>query len=111
MLAHRIAVHGGHRRHGAATGDQRTDHGVVVDQIEIRRPDQVIHPGQMSQLRQRLAEPRELQLGRGGDEAAGRAAADISYRPINERGDRIRPMLAWLDDVEEADPQIVMAAR
>jgi hypothetical protein len=39
------------------------------------------------------------------------AAADISYRPINERGDRFRPMLAWLEDAEEADHPIVMAAR
>ncbi|WP_433652069.1 hypothetical protein ACQP2C_06250 [Micromonospora zamorensis] len=39
------------------------------------------------------------------------AAADIRYRPTNERGDRFRPMLAWLEDVEEPDHPILMAAR
>jgi hypothetical protein len=31
------------------------------------------------------------------------AAADIDYRPINEEGDRYRPMLAWLEDAEEPE--------
>jgi hypothetical protein len=30
------------------------------------------------------------------------AAANVDYRPINEQGDRFRPMLAWLQDAEEA---------
>jgi hypothetical protein len=36
------------------------------------------------------------------------AAADINYRPINERGDRLRPMLAWLEDAEEAERPVVL---
>jgi hypothetical protein len=39
------------------------------------------------------------------------AAADIDYRPINERGDRFRPMLAWLEDAEEAERPVVPAVR
>ncbi|WP_229074496.1 hypothetical protein [Actinoplanes sp. DH11] len=38
------------------------------------------------------------------------SAADITYRPINEWGDRLRPMLAWLEDAEEAERPAVQAA-
>ncbi|OJF12348.1 hypothetical protein [Couchioplanes caeruleus] len=38
------------------------------------------------------------------------AAADITYRPINEQGDRFRPMLAWLEDAEEAERPVVLAS-
>lgn len=38
------------------------------------------------------------------------AAADIAYRPINEQGDRFRPMLAWLEDAEEAERPVVPAS-
>jgi hypothetical protein len=31
------------------------------------------------------------------------AAAIVNYRPVNERGERYRPMLAWLEDAEEAE--------
>jgi len=31
------------------------------------------------------------------------AAADIKFRPLNEWGDRFRPMLAWLEDAEQAE--------
>ncbi|GIE81823.1 hypothetical protein Aph02nite_77730 [Actinoplanes philippinensis] len=30
------------------------------------------------------------------------AAADFGYRPLNGRGDHLRPMLAWLEEAEEA---------
>ncbi|WIM93202.1 hypothetical protein ACTOB_005174 [Actinoplanes oblitus] len=30
------------------------------------------------------------------------AAADSGYRPLNQQGDRLRPMLAWLEEAEEA---------
>jgi hypothetical protein len=38
------------------------------------------------------------------------AAADIGYRPINDRGDRLRPMLAWLEDAEEAERPPALAS-
>ena len=38
------------------------------------------------------------------------AAADINYRPIREMGDRLRPMLAWLEDAEEAAHPVVAAS-
>jgi hypothetical protein len=38
------------------------------------------------------------------------AAADIAYRPINEQGNRFRPMLAWLEDAEEAERPVALAS-
>jgi hypothetical protein len=38
------------------------------------------------------------------------AAADVRYRPIRALGNRLRPMLAWLEDAEEAAHPAVAAS-
>jgi hypothetical protein len=38
------------------------------------------------------------------------AAGDIKFRPLNEWGDRFRPLLAWLQDVEQVEHPGVEAA-
>jgi len=87
VLPDRIAVHGGDGGHRPPPGQQGTDRGVVVNDVELLRTNELIHLNEVGQFGQCLADPLELQLGVGRDETGG--GVGPLTRP--EQGHRVAP--------------------